>query len=280
MSLRAAGSSSPVGTSFRYSFPFLPPDRRRALGTVYAFCRATDDIVDEPGSPEAKRERLHRWSRELTGAFAGETADPLLSELAGVARSWSIPQGLFHDLVRGVGMDLSVARYDSFDALRVYCHLVASTVGLMCIDIFGRRNSRTEEYAANLGIALQLTNIIRDVGPDAAMGRIYIPLDDIRAADCTETEILSRRDSDRFRRLLARQASRADGFYAAARTALADADLPAMRPARIMEEVYRGTLRKIRDSGYDVFGPTIRLSRAAQLGIALRHGVLGRLLGR
>lgn len=280
MSLRAAGGSPPVGTSFRYSFPFLRSDRRRALGTVYAFCRATDDIVDEPGNVGGKRARLQHWSGELTAAFGLGSTEPLLNDVAAVARTWSIPRGLFHDIVRGVGMDLSVERYDTFEALREYCHLVASTVGLICIDIFGRRNPGTEAYASNLGIALQLTNIIRDVGPDAAMGRIYIPLDDLRAAGCTEEEILSRRDSDRFRRLLAMQASRADDFYSAARSALADDDLPAMRPARIMEAVYHGTLRKIRDSGYDVLGRTIRLSKPAQLGIALRQGLLERFMGR
>ncbi len=280
VSSRAAGSSSPVGTSFRYSFPFLPADRRRALGTVYAFCRATDDIVDDPGGAGEKRARLGRWSGELSAAFAGGSSEGLLHEIAGVARSYSIPPGLFHDLVRGVGMDLSVARYDSFDGLREYCHLVASTVGLMCIDIFGRRNPRTEAYAMNLGIALQLTNIIRDVGADALMGRIYIPIDDLKAAGCTEEEILSRHDSDRFRRLLELQASRAEGFYGAARSALSGEDAPAMRPARIMEAIYRGTLEKIRDSGFDVLRRNIRLSKPAQLGIAVRYGLLGRLVGR
>ena len=273
---RADDGTPAVRTSFSYSFPFLPAARRSALGTVYAFCRAADDIVDNQGSREEKLSRLRRWREELTLAFAGGSAEPLLNELADVSRRYGIPTGLFHDLVRGVEMDLPTARYATFEGLREYCHLVASTVGLMCIDIFGRRNPRTEEYARTLGMALQLTNIVRDVGADARMGRIYLPLEDLRRFGCTEEEILSTRDSDRFRRLMEFQASRAEGYYAKAGSVLEASDLPAMRPARIMEEIYHRTLRKIGNSGYDVLARTIRISRPAQLAVAFRYGVLGK----
>ncbi len=279
MILTAASSNPPVRTSFAYSFPFLPGPRRRALETVYAFCRASDDIVDGPGSAEEKRSRLDRWKRDLSGAFSigsGSSGEPLLAELAGVSGEYGIPASLFHDLVRGVEMDLGPSRYRSFEELRSYCHLVASTVGLMCLDIFGRRNARTEEYARTVGIALQLTNIIRDVGTDAGMGRIYLPLDDLDAFGCSAGDILARRDSDGFRRLVAFQTERAEGYYKKAGSLLDGSDQSAMRPARIMEEIYHRILRKIGDSGYDVLGRTIRLSRPAQLGVAIRYGILGK----
>lgn len=272
----AEAGTPAVRTSFYYSFPFLTAARRGALGTVYAFCRATDDIVDNGGSREEKVSSLRRWREELTLAFADGPAKPLLNELAEVSRAYGIPAGLFHDLVRGVEMDLTTARYASFEGLREYCHLVASTVGLMCLDIFGRRNPRTEAYAGALGIALQLTNIIRDVGADARMGRIYLPLEDLRRFGCAEEEILRARDSDRFRRLLEFQASRAEDYYSKAGSVLEASDLRAMRPAKIMEEIYHRTLRKIRNSGYDVLGGTIRISRPAQLAVAFRYGVLGK----
>ncbi len=276
MNPEAGAGGPPVRTSFAYSFPFLPARRRRALATVYSFCRATDDIVDGPGSAGEKRARLDRWRRDLADALSAGSDLPLLNELARVSGEFSVPAHLFHDLVRGVAMDLDTARYRSFDSLKEYCHLVASTVGLMCLGIFGRWNPRTEEYARTVGIALQLTNIIRDVRADAAMGRIYLPLEDLGTHGCSEEEILAGRDSDRFRRLMEFQASRAEAWYAKAGSLLDSSDLPAMRPARIMEEIYHRTLRKIAASGYDVLGGTIRISRPARLAVAFRYGVLGR----
>jgi phytoene synthase len=280
----SAGAGPAAGrTSFAYSFPFLDPPRRKALATVYAFCRATDDIVDGPGSEHEKSSRLGRWQEELARAL-GEggvgSATPLLNDLAGVSRNFGIPRELFHDLVRGVGMDITAARYDTFASLREYCRLVASTVGLMCLDIFGRRNARTEEYAGTLGIALQLTNIIRDVGADARMGRIYIPIEDLRRFGCTEEDILARHRPDRFSLLMEFQAARAEEFYAKAGTLLAKEDMAAMRPARIMEEIYHRHLRKIRASGYDVLDRAVAISRPAQLAVAFRYGVIARMFGR
>jgi phytoene synthase len=275
MSAPSAGPASQARTSFAYSFPFLPRARRKALGAVYDFCRATDDIVDGEGSPAEKTARLRRWDDELDLAFAAGSAEPVLNGAAAVSKEYGIPGGLFHDLVKGVGMDITTSRYHSFGDLREYCRLVASAVGLMCLDIFGRRNPRTESYAGSLGVALQLTNIIRDVGVDARMGRIYLPLEDLRAFGCAEEEILAGRDSERFRRLMAFQAGRAEEFYAAAGGALDAADLPAMKPALVMEKIYHRTLARIRAAGYDVLRGPVRLSRAEQLAVAIRYGVLG-----
>jgi phytoene synthase len=211
-------------------------------------------------------------------ALAGAGNHPVLTGLAAVAAEYGIPHRHFHDLVRGVGMDLTVARYATFADLEEYCGLVASAVGLMCLDIFGRRNARTEEYARRLGIALQLTNVIRDVGADAGMGRIYLPLEDLSRFGCTPDEVLSGRDSDRFRALLAAQAERAESFYAGASAALDRSDLAAMRPARVMQSIYHRLLRKIRRLSFDVLHRTIRLSRAEKFAVVVRHGVLGRVL--
>jgi phytoene synthase len=270
-------TATPVRTNFSASFAFLPAPGRKALAAVYAFCRATDDIVDREEPAETRAVRLREWEADLDRALAGGSAAPVLMELAAVSKDYGIPRHLFHDLVRGVGMDLSTVRYPAFTDLEEYCTLVASAVGLMCLDIFGRRNARTEEYARALGIALQLTNIIRDVGADAAMGRIYLPLEDLGRFGCTPDEILSGRDSDRFRRLLAYQAERAEGYYARAAAALDRSDLAPMRPARVMQAIYHRLLHNIRRSSFDVLGRTIRVSRGERLAIAVRHGVLGRL---
>jgi 15-cis-phytoene synthase len=268
-------------TSFSASFAFLPAQRRKALAAVYAFCRATDDIADRQEEPAGTRaERLRAWKSDLDRALAGGPAPPVLTELASVASRYDIPRHLFGDLVRGVGMDLATVRYSTFAELEEYCRLVASAVGLMCLDIFGRRNHRTEAYARDLGIALQLTNIIRDVRADASMGRVYIPLEDLGRFGCATDELLSGADSDRFRRLLAFQADRAETFYARASAALDRSDLAAMRPALVMQAIYHRLLRNIRRSSYDVLGRTIRVTRAERLAIAVRHGVLGVFFAR
>ena len=265
------------GTNFDASFLFLPPPRRKALGAVYAFCRATDDIADrdEPGALRAAR--LREWKEDLERALSGKPAPPVLAELASVSREFRIPHRHYFDLLRGVGMDVATVRYATFPDLEEYCTLVASAVGLMCLDIFGRRNERTERYAREVGIALQLTNIIRDVGVDASMGRLYLPLDDVARFGCSTEEILAARDSGEFRRLLRFQADRAEEYYSLASAALDRSDLPAMRPARVMQGIYHRLLTNIRRASFDVLGGRMRVSRAARLSVAIRYGVLERL---
>lgn len=269
---------APAVTSFASSFAFLPARRRKALAAVYAFCRATDDIVDRDEPAAARGERLRAWKGDLDRALAGGAADPVLTGLAAVAAEYGIPHRHFHDLVRGVAMDLALVRYASFAELEEYCSLVASAAGLMCLDIFGRRNARTEEFARRLGIALQLTNVIRDVGADAALGRIYLPAEDLSRFGCSPDDILAGRDSDRFRALLAAQAERAETWYAGASSALDRSDLAAMRPARVMQALYHSLLGKIRRGSFDVLHRTVRLTPAEKFAVALRHGVLDRVL--
>jgi len=272
--------SAPSGSSFQFSFWLLPAERRQALRTVYDFCRATDDIVDNHASPEEKLGGLEKWKRDLELAEDHRSDHPLLSRLAAVSDRYAIPFGLYFDLIRGVGMDVTTTRYRTFGELSVYCALVASSVGSMCLGIFGRRNERTEEYARHLGLALQLTNTIRDVAADAAFGRIYLPQEDLVRFGCPEGEILALTRPARFGELMEFEASRAARYYAAADSALRPEDNADMAPARVMAGIYRGTLRKIARSGYDVFGGPIRLSRPVQLFIALRQGLAGALLPR
>ena len=167
-------------TNFYYSFSLLPKHQRSAINTVYAFCRCTDDIVDEGEDREAKSAMLKRWAHELELGLRNESRFPLLNQLNAIAQKFHIPVTHFFDLIDGMQMDLDKQRYETFDELFEYCYKVASTVGLMCSEIFGYKNERTKQYAINLGIALQLTNILRDVRHDAEKGRIYLPLEDLR----------------------------------------------------------------------------------------------------
>jgi len=269
------------GSSFHYSFWLLPAGKRRALGTVYDFCRATDDIVDNDGPAEEKLSRLREWTSELRLAAAGESVHPVLAPLAETSRRFGIPFDHYFDLIRGVEMDLTTARYRTFEELKGYCELVASSVGLMCLGIFGRKNERTEAYAGRLGLALQLTNIIRDVGTDARSGRIYLPLEDLERYGCAEADILAGMKPPRFAELMAFEASRAEGYYASAEAALGGGgDARAMAPARVMAGIYRATLRKIAAAGYDVLGRPVRLAAGTKFLIALRHGLPAFLLSR
>ncbi len=266
-----------AGSSFQYSFWLLPPDRRRALGAVYDFCRATDDIVDGDGSREEKTDALGRWKSELRLAELGSSKHPVLLPLWEASERYDIPFTYCFDLVRGVEMDLSATRYGTFPELASYCELVASSVGLMCLGIFGRRNERTEEYARQLGLALQLTNIIRDVAADAALGRIYIPQEDLVRFDCAESDLLAGKRPPGFGELMSFEASRAEAYYAAAESTLRPDDRNAMTPARVMAGIYHETLRKIGRRGYDVFGGPVRLAAPVKLFIALRHVLIGAL---
>jgi len=188
---------------------------------------------------------------------------------------YDIPFSHCFDLVRGVEMDLTAIRYRSFRDLAVYCELVASSVGLMCLGVFGRRSERTEEYARRLGIALQLTNIIRDVAADARLGRIYIPLEDLERYDCREDDILAGAPPQRFAELMAFEASRAEEYYTRAESSLRPEDKGAMAPARAMAGIYRETLKKIGRGGYDLSTRTVSLPVPVKLLIVLRHALGG-----
>jgi phytoene synthase len=271
MNASATAITRQSNTNFYYSFSLLPRPQREALHAVYAFCRYTDDIVDEEPDPGRKAVRLRRWRMELGRALSGASAFPLLNQISAVARRFSIPVELFHDLIRGMEMDLTRTRYQRFDDLHEYCYLVASTVGLMCRPIFGALNPSTRAYAVNLGIALQLTNILRDVKDDARRGRIYLPLEDLERFGVREEDILQSRYTPQFVELMRYECDRARSYFDAARASLRDEDKYYFSAARIMWSIYAHLLRRIERDGYNVFARHISVSSLLKALIAFRY---------
>jgi len=271
MNASATAITRQSNTNFYYSFSLLPRPQREALHAVYAFCRYTDDIVDEEPDPGRKAVRLRRWRMELGRALSGASAFPLLNQISAVARRFSIPVELFHDLIRGMEMDLTRTRYQRFDDLHEYCYLVASTVGLMCRPIFGALNPSTRAYAVNLGIALQLTNILRDVKDDARRGRIYLPLEDLERFGVREEDILQSRYTPQFVELMRYECDRARSYFDAARASLRDEDKYYFFAARIMWSIYAHLLRRIERDGYIVFARHISVSSLLKALIAFRY---------
>ena len=267
-------------TSFYFSFSFLPKRKRDALKTVYAFCRTTDDLVDNARDVNSKIDVLRKWRTELELALNGTSNYQILNQLSGVARKFRIPVVHFYELFKGVEMDLTKNRYETFEELKEYCYLVASTVGLMSLGIFGPRNEKTKEYAINLGIALQLTNIIRDVGIDAKYGRIYIPQEDLNRFSYSEAELLSNRYSTSFREMMEFEANRAEEYFQKAQESLPKEDKRVMFAAKIMERIYYHTLLRIKEADYNVFSKNVTLPRFLQLAIAVKYWVKQRMLGR
>lgn len=258
-------------TSFYYSFSLLPKHKREAIHAVYAFCRYTDDIVDEGSDETKKTVLLRKWRMELGRTLNGESSFPILNQLASTARRFNIPVDHFYELIRGVEMDLSKKRYRNFEELREYCYLVASSVGLMCRQIFGYRNESTRDYAINLGVALQLTNILRDVKDDAKRGRIYLPLDDMTRFGVTEADIFANRYTQNFVDLMRYECNRAREYFDLARNALKDEDKHYFFAARIMWSIYAHTLRRIERSNYNVFRRRIAIPKPLKLLIAFRY---------
>jgi 15-cis-phytoene synthase len=272
-------------TNFYYSFLVLPSEKRRAIIAVWDFCRAVDDAVDEapaeaPGADACSAaSQLARWRQELAACYAGAPETPQGINLAPFVKRFSLPREAFEAVIDGVAMDLERTRYQTFDDLREYCLRVASAVGLLCIEIFGYSDPRTRQYALDLGIALQLTNIIRDVGTDFARGRIYIPLDDLARHRCSEDDIRKGAIDDRVRGLIAAQCERAHEFYEKAEGELPETDRRRMVAARIMAGIYQAILERIEFSGYDVFGEAIRVPRprrAVTAAAIWARAVLGR----
>jgi 15-cis-phytoene synthase len=254
-------------TSFYYSFLVLPADKREAIVAVWDFCRAVDDAVDEPGGADPQA-ALEGWRREITRCFSGEPQSPQGSRLQPFIPRFGLPQRPFEDLVDGVEMDLRLATYETFDALYEYCWRVASTVGLICLEIFGYSRPESRDYAVNLGIALQLTNIIRDVGVDLARGRVYLPQEDLRRFSITESDLRAGRVTSGMRQLLAFECARAREYYARARQLLPAEDRRALVAAEIMRGIYRSVLDRIERAGYDVFSEVIRVPRPRRAVIA------------
>ena len=263
-------------TSFYYSFLVLPPDQRRAIIAVWDFCRAVDDAVDEEPSVAAGlptgRAAVAFWRDELARVFAGQPATTDQGRrLQPFVSQFDLPRQAFEDVIDGVAMDLDNARYRTIEDLLEYCRRVASAVGLICIRIWGCRSDRARDYALNLGVALQLTNILRDVKGDLDRGRVYLPLDDLAACGCTVDDLAAGVVTEPVRRLIAFECGRARDFYQRAIEARPPEDRQRLVAAEIMRAVYFETLRRIERSGHDVFTARARVPRPRQALIALRQ---------
>lgn len=256
-------------SNFYFSFLFLPKPKREAIETIYAFCRYTDDLVDEQGDTQEKHTRLRQWTVELQGALYGRSRYALLNNLARIIRHFRIPVEHFDELLKGMEMDLVKTRYETFHELESYCYRAASTVGLICSEVFGYHQERTKEYAINLGIALQLTNILRDIKSDARRGRIYIPQEDLRRFGYSERELMSSVYNERFVELMRFECARAHHYFRMAKANLAEEDKPLFYAARTMGNIYYLLLRRIERSQFDVFSRRIRLSAALKLLVAI-----------
>jgi 15-cis-phytoene synthase len=247
------------------AFISLGRERKRDIRVFYAFCRVIDDVADSTQfNVLEKQSQLAGWRRTLRGACAEE---PLLAhEVRSLIDKYSLPVDILEEIIAGVEMDLSIARYATFEALRVYCYRVASAVGLVSIEIFGYRNARCKEYAVELGLALQTTNIIRDVGKDLRCGRIYLPQEDLVRFDYPETELQEEQYNERFVRLMEFEAARAREFFSRAAAALPPEDRRSMVPAEIMSSIYRGLLRRMELDRFRVFEKEYRLSGLEKIG--------------
>lgn len=258
-------------SNFFWSFVFLDRDRRDAIFAAYAFARRTDDLVDDAPSPEEASRRLVAWREELAACYEGTPTSDITIALQPVHRRFGIPREYFEELIAGVEMDLTNTRYATFDDLYTYCYRVASVVGLICIEIFGYTEDETREYAVNLGMALQLTNILRDVAEDAGRDRIYLPGEDLERFGVAEADLLAGRTNAAFTEMMAFQCARAREYYDRALAHLPDADRKAMFPAETMRRIYFAILEKIQRRDYRVFDERITISPLWKVAIAARN---------
>ena len=263
------------GSSFYYSFLFLPPQRRQAIVALYAFCREVDDIVDECPDAHVAATKLAWWRHELSALEGGTAQHPVTQALLTARASFSLPTEQLLEIIDGMEMDLRQTRYLDFKALSLYCYRVASIVGLLAAEIFGYQDRRTQKYAHDLGMAFQLTNIIRDVGEDARRGRIYLPIDELQRFEVPAADILNARYSNNFRRLIEFQIERAEKFYAQAFAALPAGDRQAQRPGLVMAAIYRTLLDEIRRDGCQVLSQRTSLTPLRKLWIAWRTWMRG-----
>jgi phytoene synthase len=277
-------------TSFYYSFLVLPPDKRRAIVAVWDFCRAVDDAVDEDEAGEQGKAacQLALWRDELARCFDHqETRTPQGQGLQPFVDRFNLPRSAFEALIEGVEMDLGQRRYETFADLYQYCIRVASAVGLMCVEIFGYRNPASRQYAIELGVALQLTNILRDVPGDLSRGRVYVPKEDFARFGCREEDLKNEAataghgvQSVAVKKLLAFQASRAEDYFSRARAALPREDARHLVAAEIMGAIYHGILTRIQAADYDVFSRVIRVPRPQRALAAGRVWLRVALFGR
>ena len=263
------------GSSFYYSFLFLPLNRRRAITALYAFCREDDDVVDECQDPQIAATKLAWWRQELAKLYAGQPEHPVTRALLPVLAEFNLPQEQLLEIIDGMAMDLQQTRYLDFKALSLYCYRVAGVVGLLAAEIFGYQERKTQKYAHDLGMAFQLTNIIRDIGEDARRGRVYLPVDELKRFDVSVADILNARYSDNFRRLMEFQIERAEHYYEQAMSELPAVDRKAQRPGLVMAAIYRTLLDEIKRDGCQVLTQRTSLTPIRKLWIAWRTWVKG-----
>ena len=258
------------GSSFYYAFLFLPPPRRAAITAFYAFCREVDDVVDEVSDPGVAATKLAWWRKEVASAFAGQPSHPVMKAVMPHTTAYNIRAEHLLAVIDGCQMDLDQSRYLDFAGLARYCHLVAGVVGEVAASIFGQTDAATTAYAHKLGLAMQLTNIIRDVGDDARRGRIYLPVSELKQFDVKAQEVLNRGYSERFTALMKFQAERAHRLYDEAFALLPDADRRAQKPGVMMANIYRTLLREIEADNFQVLHQRTSLTPLRKLWIAMR----------
>jgi 15-cis-phytoene synthase len=256
------------GSSFYYSFLFLPAERRRAITALYAFCREVDDVVDESSDAQLAATKLAWWRQEIANLYAGKPHHPVSRALEPHLRPFSLDEKHLQEIISGMEMDLTQTRYLDWKGLERYCYHVAGVVGLLAARIFGYGDARTLDYARSLGIAFQLTNIIRDVGEDARKNRIYLPMEDLQKFNVPASEILGLRQSEAFTRLMQFEAGRARSHYEDALRALPAADRKAQRPGLIMAAIYRTLLEEIERDGFSVLHRRTSLTPLRKFWIA------------
>ena len=265
------------GSSFYYAFLFLPKPRRAAITAFYAFCREIDDVVDDMVDPSVAHSKLAWWQAEVAKSFAGQPSHPVTQSLMPLVADYAIEQRHLQAVIEGCQMDLNQTRYLDYPALQRYCHLVAGVVGEVAANIFGQTQAATTVYAHKLGLALQLTNIIRDVGEDALRGRIYLPMSEMQRFDVKANEILQRQYSERFTALMTFQAERAHALYDEALALLPPVDRRAQKPGLMMASIYRTLLREIERDKFAVLHQRISLTPLRKLWLAWKVQALGHI---
>ncbi|MDD5334928.1 MAG: presqualene diphosphate synthase HpnD [Rhodoferax sp.] len=265
------------GSSFYYAFLFLPAPRRAAITAFYAFCREIDDVVDDAVDPGVAATKLAWWQAEVAQSFTGRASHPVLQALMPLAADFQIEQRHLQAVIEGCQMDLSQTRYLDYPGLLRYCHLVAGVVGEVAANIFGQTQTQTTLYAHKLGLALQLTNIIRDVGEDALRGRIYLPLNELQQFDVKAHEILQRNYSERFTNLMRFQAQRAYTLYDEALVLLPQADRRSQKPGLMMASIYRALLKEIEHDNFQVLHQRVSLTPLRKLWLAWKVQALGKI---
>ncbi|HEX7635841.1 MAG TPA: presqualene diphosphate synthase HpnD [Noviherbaspirillum sp.] len=263
------------GSSFYYSFLFLPAERRRAITALYAFCREVDDTVDECTDPAVARNKLMWWRKEIKAMLDGQPSHPVTQALQPHMAAYALDNKHLLAIVDGMEMDLDQTRYLDFAGLKRYCWHVASVVGILSASIFGVTRPETLQYAEKLGLAFQLTNIIRDVGEDARKGRIYLPVNELQQFNVTAADILNARHSDNFERLMQFQAERAQSVYEEAFALLPADDRRAQRPGLMMAAIYRALLNEIQADGFHVLNHKTSLTPIRKLWLAWKTYVRG-----